>query len=124
MKKIEAYEYSVSKLDGKLKVKKVYFIEEWEPGYNGWKGYRIEQSDPKAERRTHLNCITKIEEGVYQCPYHKDHIYTIEKNPRRALELLIKYHELRAEEFKVMLSNALGKVKYLKFQLKEMEEEE
>ena len=67
--------------------------------------------------------VREVKEGIYQSDAWKDHFYMVKKNDRKALELFIKYCEERADEYRTNLNSCLTKIKYLKFQLKEMEEE-
>lgn len=110
------YEYFVR--NGELRMEIVYVGEKGTcPGRDY---YYIETK----ESYTRKNFIEEIKEGVYQCPSWKDHFYLIKKSDKKALELFIKFYKEKAEVYKSNLNNCLRKIKYLKFQFKEIKEEE
>ena len=104
------YEYFIR--NGELRRNIVYVSGKW--NFHEEVHYNIEPKEIS---------VLEIGEGLYQPKYWKDHFYMVEKNDRKALELLIKYFEERADEYRTNLNSCLTKIKYLKFQLEEMEEE-
>ena len=110
------YEYFVR--NGELRMEIVYVQRKWTCS-DGEEYYYIETK----ERCTRKDYIQEIEKGIYQCPSWKDHFYLIKKNDKKALKLFIKFYKDKAEVYKNNLNNCLKKIKYLKFQFKEIKEE-